>query len=434
MSKDADMKIKIQKFASIIQKNRYVNSISDGLASALPVILGGAIFTLIDTINIPAYQNFLESTNLKALTQIPPAITIELLSLYAVFSIAFNTAKQFKSDGFSSGIVALMSFLIVTPIGVLNDDMTMALSFQWLGATGLFVAIIIGVFIGRLVPIILERGLYIKMPKGVPPTIEKSFAALTPAFTAIFTMLLIRGVFEATPFGNVHEFIYSILQVPLTNLGSSWWAYLIIVAAMSVLWFFGIHGTIVVLSVIMPIWTSLGLENLAAFRAGEPLPHMIPGGSFFMVYTALGGTGATIGLSLVLLFAKSKRYKVLGKLAIIPGVTGINEPVMFGIPIVLNMKLLIPLIFTPLVVSVIAIIATFAGIVPPLRGIGLPLGTPLIVNGFLEGGFRVAILQAILIAVSVVMYYPFLRSLDRDALRVEGESTQSASSNSASVS
>lgn len=196
---------------------------------------------------------------------------------------------------------------------------------------------------------------------------------------------------------------------------------MIVVFAMSLLWFFGIHGTIVVMSVMMPIWVGLRLENLAAYQAGTELPHMIPGGSFFMVYTALGGTGATIGLAVLLLRAKSKRYKTLGKLAIVPGITGINEPIMFGVPLVLNMKLLLPLILAPLAVSIVAMIATFVGLVPPLRGIGAPLGTPIFVNGFLEGGMRVVILQAVLVFVSLIIFYPFFKSLDKEALKVETE-------------
>lgn len=424
MSNQGDFRVKVQKFASVVQKNRYINSITNGLASTLPTLLGGAIFTLIDTINIPAYQSFLENTGLKTLTSIPPAITIEVLSLYAVFAIAYATAKQFKGEPFSAGIIALMSFLILTPTDFLADGATMALSYQWLGATGLFVAMFVAVLVGRLTTIIINSGYRIKMPKGVPPTIEKSFSALTPAFAAIFLMLIIRGVFELTPFGNVHEFIYTLLQVPLMNLGSSWWAYLIIITMASLLWFFGIHGAMVVMSVVMPIWTAVGLENLAAYQAGEELPHMIPGGSFFMVYTALGGSGATIGLAIALLRARSKRYKTLGKLAIIPGVTGINEPLMFGVPLVLNIKLIVPLVVTPLVVSIIAIIATYTGLVPPLRGIGAPLGTPIFVNGFLEGGFRVALLQAVLLVVSFVMYYPFFKSLDKEAVKNEETAEQ----------
>lgn len=136
---------------------------------------------------------------MKALTSISPAITIDLLAIYAVFAIAYKTASQFKGDSFSAGVVALMSFLIVTPLGILDDGEPMALSYEWLGATGLFVAIFVAVLVGRLSTLILSKGYYIKMPKGVPPTIEKSFAALTPAFAAIILMLIVRGLFEITP-------------------------------------------------------------------------------------------------------------------------------------------------------------------------------------------------------------------------------------------
>ncbi|MFD1064873.1 PTS sugar transporter subunit IIC [Oceanobacillus locisalsi] len=421
MSESKVWRERIQKFSGAIQSNKYVSSISNGLTSILPVILVGAIFTLINTINIPAYQDFLDSIGLKALTELPSILTIDLLSLYAVFSIAYAVSTQFKRDGFSAGIIALMSFLLVTPVGLLEDGATNALSFQWLGATGLFVAILIGITVGRLYVLILDKEFYIKMPKGVPPTIGKSFAALTPAFIVVFLMLIVRGIFNISSFDSIHDFIYSMVQAPLVSLGGSWWAYLIVITVMSLLWFFGIHGTIVVMGVILPIWTGLRLENLDAFSNGEPLPHMIPGGPFFMTYTAIGGTGATIGLIIALLMAKSKRYKTLGKLAVAPGLTGINEPILFGLPVVLNIRLIIPLIFTPIVVSVIAIIATYSGLVPPLRGIGVPLGTPIFINGFLEGGWRASVLQAVLLFISLAMYYPFFKRLDKEALKVESQ-------------
>ncbi|KAB7665052.1 PTS sugar transporter subunit IIC [Bacillus sp. B1-b2] len=421
MDNNSIWRTRVQNFAGVLQRNKYVNTVSNGLAAGLSVILVGAIFTLINTINIPAYQNFLETTNLKALTSIPPMITIDILSLYVVFGVGYTMATQFKQDGFSAGLIALMSFLAVTPVGLLDDGATRALSFQWLGSTGLFVAMLIGIGVGRLYVLILEKGFYVRMPKGVPPTITKSFAAMTPAFIIIFLVLAIRGIFNATSYGNIHEFIYTVLQVPLLALGGSWWAYLIITVVISLLWFFGIHGAMVAIGVMAPIWTALNLENLSAFQAGEPLPHLFPGSSFFMTYTALGGSGATIGLVIAMVRARSKRYKTLGKLAIVPSAANINEPVIFGTPMVLNPKLFIPFMLAPIVVTGIAMIATAIGLVPPLIGIGAPLGTPILINGFLEGGWRVAALQAVLVVISFIMYFPFFRSLDKDAWKNEQE-------------
>lgn len=419
MDKKQSMQVKLQKISTKIQKNKYVSSISKGLSSMMAIILTGSIFTLISTFNYEPYQNFLESTGLATYVRVPATITIDLIALYVVFSVAFALAGEFKKDGLSSGAVALLSFLAVTPTGLLDDGETMALSYQWLGSAGMFVAIIVGIFSARLYALIIDKELYIKMPKEVPPSITKAFASLTPAFASVIIMLIIRSIFEMTRFGNIHEFIYSSLQAPLTGLGGQWWAFMILLIPISVLWFFGIHGALVVASVMSPIWNTLRFENLEAYQAGQELPNLIVGVPFLRVYALVGGSGAMIGLGILLLFAKSKRYKTLGKLAIIPVITGINEPLIFGLPVVLNVKLLIPLIVAPLTTSGLGILATAMGILPKIRGIGVPSGTPIGLLGLIEGGWRVGVFQLFLAVVSTVIWYPFFKMIDNEALAVE---------------
>jgi len=413
---------RIQKISGAIQKNRYISAISNGLVATLPALIVGAIFTLIDTINIGPWQTFLYNTGLKEFTGLPLNVTTNIVAIYAVIGIAYALAKSFDKDAFSPAIVALMSFFIVTPISVIDQGWTTvnAFEFTWLGSQGLFVAIIMALCMSRLFIFITDKGIYIKMPKGVPPTIEKSFAAIVPGLITITVALIIAAIFANTDFGSVHSWMFSLVQRPLTNLGGTWWAYLIATAAISIFWFFGVHGTMVIISIMIPMWMAAGAENLSAFQAGYELPNMIPGLSFLVVYTNIGGAMAAFGLPVLMLIAKSKRHKTLGKLSILPAIFGINEPVIFGTPLVLNFKYLIPVIVAPVLVSGLAIIATYTGIVPPLRGTGVPLGTPIFISGFLEGGIRVAILQLVLAVVSIGVYLPFFKSAD---LEVAAEET-----------
>ena len=420
MEKTQTLRIKMQKISSKIQSNVYMSSISSGLSLLMGVLIAGAIFTLIDSINVAGYQNFLKSTGLKTLTGIPATVTSNLISLYTVFAIAYVLAGKFKKDSFSAGLLALMSFLILTPMGPMVDKST-GISTQWLGAAGIFVSMLVALIVGRLYFFILEKQFYIKMPKGVPPTVEKSFASIVPGIAITVLMLAVRGIFAATSYGNIHKFVYTLVQVPLTHLGGGWTAFLITTLVASTLWFLGVHGGMVVYSVMNPIWTTMRVQNLEAFQKGLELPNLIPGGSFLSVYTNLGGSGATIGLAIALIFAASKRYKTLGKLTIIPGLLGINEPLMFGLPMVLNTKFLIPLIAAPLVNSILAMVATAMGIVPKLRGIGTPMGTPVVIRGFIEGGWRVAVFQAVLVVVSFLIYYPFFKKADANALEEEAK-------------
>lgn len=427
MEKSQSLQLKLQRASTVIQKNKYIGSISKGISSMMPVILTGAIFTLINSLNIEWYQNFLESTGLKSIVSIPSTVTIDLLALYVVFGVAYALSREFDKDGLSSGVMGLLSFLILTPSGMLEGEERMALSFQWLGSAGMFVAILVGLFVARVHALVMDKEFYIKMPKDVPPSITKAFAAVTPSFINVIIMLIIRAIFESTSYGNIHEFIYNLLQVPLTNLGGQWWAYLITIIFVSVLWFFGIHGSLVVLSVMSPIWNTLRFENLEAYQAGvDSLPNIVTGLPFFRTYTAVGGAGATIGLGILLLFAQSKRYKTLGRLAIIPVLTGINEPLIFGLPIVLNVKLLIPLIVAPLVTSSLGLLATAIGLIPRLIGIGAPTGTPIILTGLIEGGWKVALFQVFLAGVSTLIWYPFFKMIDNEALAVEKGETDEA--------
>jgi PTS system cellobiose-specific IIC component len=278
---------------------------------------------------------------------------------------------------------------------------------------------IVALCVSRLYVLIVDKKIYIKMPKGVPPTVEKAFASIVPGLIITAIVLLVRGAFGATTYGNIHSFIYAFLQVPLTKLGGSWWAFIITTIAGSILWGFGIHGTMLVYSVMAPIWSTLRLDNLAAYQAGAELPHLAPGGVFQATYITIGGSGATIGLAIALVFAASKRYKTLGKLAILPSFLGINEPIMFGFPVVLNPRLLLPLILVPLTNVSLALSFTALGILPRLRGIGSPLGTPVLVNGFIEGGWRIPAFQLLLIGISFAIYYPFFKKLDNEALAEE---------------
>lgn len=400
----------LQKVSGVIQKNKYMSSISNGLAAIMPVLIGGAIFSLVDSLNWQVYQDFLVNTGLKTLTSIPAQVTTNVISIYVVFSIAYGLAESFKKSGFAAGIIAVMSFLIVTPMGLMEDQ-TMGISLQWLGAPGLFVSMIVAVIAARVYALVLDKEIYIKMPKGVPPTIEKSFAAIIPSLIIILIMLTIRGIFSSTSFMSIHQFVFTIVQTPLTALGGSWLAFLICVIATSVFFFLGVHGPLVVYSVMGAIWTPLQIENMTAFQSGMELPNLIVPSASLMIYAAAGGTGATIGLAIAMLRSKSARYKTLGKLTFIPSLFGINEPLIFGLPMVLNTTLLLPFIGAPLIGSALSIVATYMGFLPPLRGIA-PMGTPLFVNGFIEGGWRVALFQLFLVILSYVIYLPFFKKAD----------------------
>lgn len=419
---------RIMPVANKVQSNTYLSSIMDGMSSLLAPILVGAIATLLNNLPFEPYQAFLETIRIKPYLAIATNFTTDIIALIAVFLITSNLVRKFDMDGNIPGIFGIVCFLVLTPLAQVEIDgeMTNFISFEWLGAAGLFVAIILGLIVGRLYVAIVRKGLIIKMPDGVPPTIQKSFAGLIPGFVIVAIMLIVKAIFNLTPWGSVHQVIYTFLQAPLQNLGGSFWALLLSVFVVHLLWLFGIHGMLVVLSVMMPIWISLDLQNLEAYQAGEPLPNIV-GLAFIMVYVLLGGSGATLGLNLLMLFrAKSQRFKTLGKLAIPAGLCGINEPIMFGTPIILNPIMAIPFILAPLLCAAIAYIVTAIGIVPPLMGANVPLGTPIIIIALLQGSWKFAVLEILLVILTIFIYYPFFRIADNQAYTQEQGQEQPA--------
>ena len=193
----------------------------------------------------------------------------------------------------------------------------------------------------------------------------------------------------------------------------------------TLLFSFGLHGPNILGAVTTPIWTALTLENSAAFAAGEALPNII-NSQFYGNYVKLGGCGATIGLAILsLTIAKSAQFKTLGKLAIGPAIFNINEPLIFGIPIVLNPIMMIPFILTPIVLVISTYVLMSIGIVPIANGTNIPWTTPPIFAGFLVSGWRGALWQVVEILISCVMYFPFFKLEDNKAYQLElGEPTE----------
>ena len=410
---NSTIQVNIQKLASKIHENRYIDAITKGLMGILPVTIIGAIGSLINALPVDAYQNFLISNNLKEITSIPTEVATNLISLYAVFLITFKFVESYELDGVSAGILSLLSFFIVTPYSFDSEVKNYAIQnipALWLGGLGLFTAIIVAVVTSKIYVSIVLKGWVIKMPEGVPPTIAKSFVALIPGFIISFIWLVVRFIFSITMFDNIHRLIYSVISAPLTSLGGTFTAMLIAMLLIQLLWIFGVHGPLIVLSILLPIWTPLGTENLAAYNAGLEIPNIISGALSAQVLFM--GSGATLGLAFLMLKAKSEQYRILGKLALIPNMFGINEPLIFGLPVIMNLTLAIPFILTPVIILVSAYLGMVSGVLPMLPGFSAPLGTPVIISGFISGGWRWGVFQLMMIVISYLMYLPFFRKLD----------------------
>lgn len=257
------------------------------------------------------------------------------------------------------------------------------------------------------------------MPESVPENISSSFTALIPSFFVILFFTVVRLGFESTSFGTAQNFIYEILQAPLTNIGGSLPAMIVINLFACLLWAFGIHGTVIIGAIMDPIWLSLTAENAAAYANGSDLPNIITT-EFQSNFVQLGGAGSTIGLVIcMVIFAKSTQFKTLGKLALAPSIFNINEPVIFGTPIILNPLMLIPFVLSTIVPLIVTYFSMAVGLVPLTNGVNLPWTTPPVISGFLLSGWRGAVLQITMILLTTAIWYPFFKLSDNQSKELE---------------
>lgn len=410
-------------FASKLQSNKIMQSISSGLMSLMPVMMFGAFAALLKGIPINAYQQFLVASHLQALLNTGVDVTTNLLALYTSFAIANAYVSREGKDGVSAGFISLMSFILITPMTTIGEGYAAVtnLPLTWMGSTGLFAAMITAIVVSKLYVYFVNKNLVIKMPDGVPEFVSKSFAALVPAMIIVCIFALISYVLQFTPFQNLHQLIYGLIQAPLSGIGTSIWSALLIYILTQLCWFMGIHGMAIAM-VIAPIWMAADAANMSAAAKGvanSDLPNIITN-SWTGAIGNIGGAGATLGLVIWFAFrAKSKQYKTLGKMTLIPSFFNINEPVVFGLPCMLNPILFIPFVFLPALLIGIGYVLVKLGIMPVSSGIGAPMGTPVILAGFFNGGWRMSLFNIASIILSLIVYYPFFRILDKKALEAE---------------
>lgn len=410
-------------FANKLSQNKVLKAISGGFSALLPIIMVGAIASLLSGLNIEVYQNFITSIGLKAIVSYISAYTTNMMAIYAVFSIGNSMAKQLecKDQSILVGIISLMVFLLTIPLGVSKDEVTIAaaISTTYFGAPGLFTAMIIGCVVPLIYNIFVKHHIVIKMPDGVPPQIANGFSAIIPAVCITAVFAAIRQLCALTSFGTLSGLIYGLLKTPLSHLTNSPITFVVLLLFCNILWFFGIHGGMVTMSFLSMLYMAPALENLEAMAAGQPMPNMLTN-TWWFTFAQLGGSGGIIGLAVCMfLFSKSERYKTLGKIAFLPALCSISEPIVFGVPLVLNVMMLIPMILSPLCCFLTSYLMTSIGVLPYLNGIQLSTGTPIVLAGFLAGGWRAAIWQIVLVALQAVLYFPFFRMVDKQALEEE---------------
>ena len=407
---------KLMPVAAKIGSNKGMIAIRDGITLAMPLIIIGSLLMIIATgFAIPSLEAWLNDAGIAAYLWKGSDSSFGLIGLVASFGIAYSMTKQYGVDGVPSGIVSLSTFIVVTPF--VTGEAGNGMPTTYMAAQGLFVAIILGLINGWVYQWFINHNIQIKMPESVPPAVSKSFSAILPGAALIVGWLIVYGILDAFKLPNMHMLAKTILGTPLGLLGNNLIGVVILVMCCSGLWFVGLHGGNIVNKIMEPIWLANLGENTEAFKAGEPLKHIFTT-PFMDNFVYIGGAGATIGLVIALAWMArrkkaSQQAKTLAPITLVPGFFNINEPTMFGIPVVLNILLLLPFVLAPIVNLILAYGAMAIGLVP-LTYTAPGWTTPPVISGFLStGSLRASLLQIVLIVVDVLLYLPFVANVEK---------------------
>lgn len=407
-----------------IADNKYIKCLAGGSMSLMAIILIGAVFNLLNSIGFEWYQNFITSCGLGYLFNLIYNACMNLMSVFIVYSVGYNSANIFEHEelAFNNGFLAEVAFFILMPIGSYTPEGAWAavnfFNIDYLGSHGVFLALIVGIIVTKINIFIVDKNITIKMPAGVPQNVSNSFTALIPGTIIVAIFSILNWLFTLTPWGNAEDAVYGLLQTPLSVLTGSLPAFMIAVVLSQVLWFFGIHGSYTILPIFMPIWMGYLADNAAAMAAGQPIPHVFNCGMFDL--TTIGGCGCTIGLVIVMaIFAKSERYKTFAKIVLPCGLFNINEPLIYGFPLMLNAAMIIPFVVMPLISLVLGYAAIALGLMPAPVGLIGVTSMPIFFGGLLQGSWKIGVFQIVITIISCLVYYPFFMAMDKQALAEE---------------
>lgn len=431
------------KISGKLGSQKHLVAIRDAFLAMFPLTMAGAIAVLINVLvrdipNSMGNKGFAEA--MQPLITLNGSVyfgTIAIMALAFVFALGYNRAQHEKINPIAGGLVSFAAFIstipqtitIVTDLAGLDKSVIKALvdfgltvsekgleTSEWgtikvayAGATGLFTAMIIGLLSAEIYCFLMKKKVTIKMPDTVPPAVNKAFASMIPGIVAIYVSAFIGFIAVQLSGQSLNDLVSTYIQTPLLGLSQGWFSVVLLSFLVQLFWFFGLHGHNVLGPVLDGIYLPALLENTAAHEAGKTLPYIWTRGSFD-AYGQMGGSGVTIAFIIaVFLFSKRQEYRAVAKLSAPMGVFNINEPVTFGIPMVLNPLFVIPWLIVPPICCGIAYAATALGLIPPVY-VAIPWITPPGLYAFLATGGNVlaGLVSLFNVFVAFLIWTPFV--------------------------
>ncbi len=399
-------------------QSKVLQAISQGMVMTMPLTIGMAVVAIVINLPIPGLSDWMVASGVTATANEMINSTMSLLAIYVSFLIAYVYAKNDGMNGVTAGVLSMASFLMLVPSTIQIDEETTLNAYQqnYLGSDGLFVAIILAILVAAAFGWLTRKDIKLKLPDSVPPMVADS---LSPAFTAMIifaVVFFVKWGLTMTSFGNIFELIKQVISAPLMNFGATPTAMIAIMTIANIVWCFGVHPSSVT-SVYVPVFITVTMANIAAYQAGDPLPDA----KYLMLYNCLyfGGTGNTICLCLDMLFAKSEKFKAMRKLMLLPNLFNITEPVIFGVPVMLNPLFFVPMLLSCIVPGVVGML--LLNILPIAYNptVQLPWVMPTFITAFMQGGPLYMLIILACIAVTCVVWYPFFKIADNQALEEE---------------
>lgn len=408
-------------FFEKISRNIYLRAIRDGFIAGMPIILFSSIFILIAY--VPNAWGFKWSADIETLLMTPYNYSMGILGLFVAGTTAKALTDSMNRSLPSTNQINFISTMLAAIVGFLlmaaNPAKDGGFLTGFMGTKGLLTAFIAAFITVNIYKVCVKNNVTIRMPEEVPPNISQVFKDLIPFTLSVVLLYAIELIVHNTLGVNVAESIGKLLA-PLFQAADGYVGITIIFGAFAFFWFIGIHGPSIVEPAIAAITYANAEANLQLLQAGEHADKILTSGTQMFIVT-MGGTGATLVVPFMFMWlTKSKRNRAIGRASVVPTFFGVNEPILFGAPLVLN-----PIFFIPFILTPIANVWIFKFFIDGLGmnsfTANLPWTTPAPLGLVLGMNFQILsfILAAVLIVVDVAIYYPFLKVYDGQILEEE---------------
>lgn len=415
------MEEKVVPVATKITSQRHLAALRDGLTILIPLTVIGGISLMIA--NPPVDLEVMKPTNFffsfliawktwatqwSSILTIPFNLTIGIISVYVVLGVSYRLAQHYEMEAFPNAITALFTFLCIAAVPQTIKDGSY-INLSGLGSGSMFAAIIVALVVIEINHFMIAKNIKIKMPAGVPPMVAGPFEVLLPMVVDILFFIFLDQVCIATLGSGLTNLVFTVFS-PLISATASLPSMLFIVLLTVVFWFFGIHGDNMVSAITTPIFTGNLVANLAAYNANKEIPNIIAGNFTFIFGLAIAYLAILFNLNFV---CKNKRLRSLGHLAIPSSLFNINEPLVFGVPTVLNILTFIPSMICVAINLVVAYLSTAAGLMNKTC-MSVPWTLPAPLYAFLSTmDYRAIIIWFVLFAINIIIFIPFMKSYDK---------------------